>query len=138
MRGPLGRRPFVWHIYPQEDGVHLEKLEAFLALPRWDGRPLSRLGTSTTGTLLRTALTAQAFQTCHAAHWPLAGGRSPRCVATALRTWRERLLTQADLCDTVEAVASILKPLYPARLPGEATRPATADRRRHAPFRPGD
>ncbi|WP_160287656.1 elongation factor P maturation arginine rhamnosyltransferase EarP [Pseudomonas knackmussii] len=25
-------RPFVWHIYEQEEGVHLEKLDAFLAL----------------------------------------------------------------------------------------------------------
>lgn len=32
VRAQWAGRPFVWHIYEQEEGVHLEKLEAFLAL----------------------------------------------------------------------------------------------------------
>jgi len=32
VRAQWAARPFVWHIYLQEDEVHLEKLEAFLAL----------------------------------------------------------------------------------------------------------
>jgi len=33
VRAQWAGRPFVWQIYAQEDGAHLEKLEAFLALP---------------------------------------------------------------------------------------------------------
>ena len=32
VRAQWAGRPFVWHIYEQEEGIHLEKLEAFLAL----------------------------------------------------------------------------------------------------------
>jgi len=31
VRAQWAGKPFVWHIYPQHDGVHLNKLEAFLA-----------------------------------------------------------------------------------------------------------
>lgn len=32
VRAQWAGRPFIWHIYRQDEGVHLEKLEAFLAL----------------------------------------------------------------------------------------------------------
>lgn len=32
VRAQWAGRPFCWHIYPQDEGVHLRKLEAFLAL----------------------------------------------------------------------------------------------------------
>ncbi|WP_193495069.1 elongation factor P maturation arginine rhamnosyltransferase EarP [Nitrincola alkalisediminis] len=32
VRAQWAARPFIWHIYPQEDDVHLEKLDAFLDL----------------------------------------------------------------------------------------------------------
>ncbi|RYE53797.1 MAG: elongation factor P maturation arginine rhamnosyltransferase EarP, partial [Sphingobacteriales bacterium] len=32
VRAQWAAKPFVWHIYPQEDGVHMEKLNAFLEL----------------------------------------------------------------------------------------------------------
>jgi uncharacterized repeat protein (TIGR03837 family) len=32
VRAQWAAKPFVWHIYPQRDGVHLDKLEAFLSL----------------------------------------------------------------------------------------------------------
>lgn len=32
VRAQWAGRPFVWHIYQQDEGIHLEKLEAFLAL----------------------------------------------------------------------------------------------------------
>jgi uncharacterized repeat protein (TIGR03837 family) len=32
VRAQWAGRPFVWHIYPQHDGVHLKKLQAFLIL----------------------------------------------------------------------------------------------------------
>lgn len=30
VRAQWAAKPFIWHIYPQEDGVHMDKLEAFL------------------------------------------------------------------------------------------------------------
>jgi uncharacterized repeat protein (TIGR03837 family) len=32
IRAQWAARPFVWHIYPQHDGVHMQKLRAFMAL----------------------------------------------------------------------------------------------------------
>jgi uncharacterized repeat protein (TIGR03837 family) len=32
VRAQWARRPLVWHVYPQSDGAHLRKLEAFLAV----------------------------------------------------------------------------------------------------------
>ena len=32
VRAQWAARPFVWHIYPQDDCAHLDKLRAFLAL----------------------------------------------------------------------------------------------------------
>ncbi|MBI3902994.1 MAG: elongation factor P maturation arginine rhamnosyltransferase EarP [Nitrosomonadales bacterium] len=32
VRAQWAGRPFVWHIYPQHDGVHMQKLRAFMAL----------------------------------------------------------------------------------------------------------
>ena len=41
VRAQWAGRPFVWHIYPQEEGAHWPKLEAFLAAY---SQPLSTLG----------------------------------------------------------------------------------------------
>lgn len=76
-------RPFVWHIYPQEDGAHHAKLEAFLD---WLQAPPS---------LRAFHLAWNGIGTVPAA-WPdadtLADWHS--CAKAA----RERLLAQADLC----------------------------------------
>jgi uncharacterized repeat protein (TIGR03837 family) len=32
VRAQWAAKPFIWHIYPQQDGVHLDKLDAFLSL----------------------------------------------------------------------------------------------------------
>jgi uncharacterized repeat protein (TIGR03837 family) len=43
VRAQWAGRPFVWHIYPQQDGVHLKKLQAFLILHNRNlGRPASQ------------------------------------------------------------------------------------------------
>jgi uncharacterized repeat protein (TIGR03837 family) len=43
VRAQWAGRPFVWQIYPQQDGVHLKKLQAFLILHNGNlGRPASQ------------------------------------------------------------------------------------------------
>lgn len=103
VRAQWAGRPFVWHIYPQEDGVHLEKLEAFLArfLDGMEDLVLAR-HIRDWHLLVNGALTAQAFQTRHAAHWPWPAADRLDAWQRHCERWRERLLTQADLCDTVE------------------------------------
>ena len=39
VRAQLAGRPFVWHAYPQDDGAHAAKLDAFLALYLQDAPP---------------------------------------------------------------------------------------------------
>jgi uncharacterized repeat protein (TIGR03837 family) len=86
VRAQWAGRPFLWHIYPQHDGVHGDKLDAFLDR-MLDGEPpaiaqalrgafraWNRLSPAPT-----TGLPAQA-------DWAALAGR-----------WRARLLTQVDL-----------------------------------------
>jgi uncharacterized repeat protein (TIGR03837 family) len=88
VRAQWAGRPFVWHIYPQEDGAHAAKLLAFLArFPEVDGvRPLW-LGWN--------GLTAFPPQL------PLLGPWEKACVA-----WREELLGQADLVTQLLGLAA--------------------------------
>ncbi|MDB5851105.1 MAG: hypothetical protein JWP29_4857 [Rhodoferax sp.] len=75
-------KPFVWHIYPQDDGVHLEKLDAFLDMLR---APPS----------LRQA--HHLWNRAEAvAAWP-AGLKNTADWATAATDFRTNLLAQQDL-----------------------------------------
>jgi len=71
--------PFVWHIYPQSDGAHAAKLDAFLM----------RLQPSRLVQLLWRAWNGLA-------PWPGAWPNEARWADATLR-WRERLLAQNDL-----------------------------------------
>lgn len=84
VRAQWAGQPFVWHIYPQDDGAHHAKLEAFMAraaLPEeWRGlwRGWNGMG----------ALPAQ---------WPsLASGREHA------RSWRAQLAAEPDLVTQLE------------------------------------
>ncbi len=83
-------RPFVWHIYPQHDGAHHAKLEAFLD---WLQAPPS----------LRAFHLAWNGIGPQAAVWPDADTLASwhRCAQAA----RERLLAQADLCSQLAGFA---------------------------------
>lgn len=77
-------RPFVWHIYPQDDGAHHAKLDAFLD---WLDAPDS-------------------LRRFHRIWNGIAPGALPVCDADTLHAWthtvqtaRERLLMQASLTD---------------------------------------
>lgn len=94
VRAQWAGRPFIWHIYPQDDGAHEAKLEAFMSLAfagfeeplRADWRRLWRgwNGFEPLAPELREA---------HGAVSPPA----LRAAQTALRAWREALQTQPDL-----------------------------------------
>ena len=108
VRAMWAGRPFLWHIYRQDDGAHEAKLDAFLAR-LLDGVEASQ---------------AQAWRTAWAG-WNAVAGQSARLSAdwsaalptflqaaarqVALR-WRERLLQQADLVTQLEAFVSRLRP----------------------------
>ena len=83
VRAQWAGRPFVWQVYPQHDGAHAAKLEAFLdrfAAGRRDGARLRRLCRGLERRCRR------------AARLPAA----PAGASTA-RRWRDRLLAQPDL-----------------------------------------
>ena len=88
-------RPFIWHIYPQDDHAHHAKLEAFLD---WLQAPES----------LRRA---------HRVWNGLADGTLPMLAPELLSEWadcvlngRERLATQTDLCAQLMHGSQDLKP----------------------------
>ena len=79
VRAQWAAKPFVWQIYPQHDGVHLDKLDAFL----------SRFG-------------ADADLRAFSKAWNAGGASLPPLPATApwnsrCETWRDALLVQPDL-----------------------------------------
>jgi uncharacterized repeat protein (TIGR03837 family) len=80
--------PFVWQAYPQDDGVHLEKLAALLA----------RLGAAPA-----VAALWQAWNGAPGAPWP---GLPPAAAwQPALARFSSELQAQADLAGTLEAFA---------------------------------
>lgn len=77
VRAQWAARPFVWQIYPQHDGVHAAKLEAFLGrFPAVPGLRELWFGWNGLGP------------------WP---GHLPAPWTSACERWREELLTQIDL-----------------------------------------
>lgn len=86
VRAQWAARPFLWHIYPQEDGVHADKLDAFLR------RHLRAAPAALTPTV-------QAWMR----HWNgLAAPPAEALPALSVwaahnRNWRDELMTQPDL-----------------------------------------
>ena len=78
MRSRWAKKPLVWHIYPQGDGAHLAKLQAFL--DRFGAAPEVR------------ALWAGWNGASPPAPLPALPAWSPAC-----ETWRAGLLAQTDL-----------------------------------------
>lgn len=89
VRAQWAGRPFVWHIYPQDDGAHLLKLEAFLALHLAHASPAVR-------TQVRAAMrdwnAATPLDAMPPPPWP----GLPSWSIHALQ-WRQELLTQVNL-----------------------------------------
>jgi len=88
VRAQWAAKPFVWQIYPQHDGAHLAKLDAFLE--RFDAAPDLR-------------------EFWHA--WNAGGGGLPPMPAQApwlerCGIWRESLLDQADLATQLLELAA--------------------------------
>lgn len=86
VRAQWAGRPFVWHIYPQHDGVHAIKLDAFLAR-HLAGAPAALA--DAVGTWMRA--------------WNGLAGRSPAALPELdawrahAQMWRDALLAQTDL-----------------------------------------
>ena len=89
VRAQWAGAPFVWQIYPQDDGVHAGKLDAFL-----DRFPVADDGGD--GTALAPALRALWHGWNGLAPWPGALPALPGWRSRCLR-WREGLAAQTDL-----------------------------------------
>jgi uncharacterized repeat protein (TIGR03837 family) len=89
VRAQWAGAPFVWQIYPQHDGVHADKLAAFLAIHTADADAAIRGDIAADITSIWRAWNGLA-------PWPVKwpGGDAWRRVA---ERWRGRLLMQADL-----------------------------------------
>ena len=88
VRAQWAGKPFVWQIYPQHDGVHLDKLDAFLS--RFD---------------------ADADLRAFSKAWNAGGGSLPPLPAIApwrsrCQTWRDALLVQRDLTSQLIGLAA--------------------------------
>lgn len=90
VRAQWAGRPFVWHIYPQDDGAHEAKLEAFMALafadlPAPQRRAWQALWRAWNGL-------PSSDPASHGLTMP-----SPQAAEAAFRRWRATLLAQPDL-----------------------------------------
>lgn len=91
-RAQLAGKPFVWQIYPQHDGAHVTKLQAFVALFEKFGQADNMLwpAWSIWNGLSNAKLTLPAT-----AAWQ-----------TASRVWREHLIAQSDLTSRLQKFVS--------------------------------
>jgi uncharacterized repeat protein (TIGR03837 family) len=89
VRAQWAAKPFVWHVYPQDDGAHLVKLEAFL-------RCYSEGLDATTETVLRRMFVAWNLGRNIASAWQ--GFVDSRlAISRHNRQWAERLAANPDL-----------------------------------------
>jgi uncharacterized repeat protein (TIGR03837 family) len=111
VRAQWAARPFVWNVYPTDDGAHWVKMSAFLA--RYTAnldRPHAAAVTALWEAWNRAQETAPADETRPAVSeaWPAFAGRLPALQAHA-QWWSARLATQRDLADQlVDFVANVL------------------------------
>ena len=87
VRAQWAGKPFVWQAYPQHDGVHLDKLEAFLARFLAGAEADAAFGAD-----LRAFWRAWNAATPELPALPAAAAWAQRC-----RRWRDALLAQPDL-----------------------------------------
>jgi uncharacterized repeat protein (TIGR03837 family) len=102
VRAQWAGKPFVWHIYPQDENLHHKKLRAFLqryavALPAlerfsldWNGAP------------------APGGQGDGAALWPAFHDEMPQMAARA-EEWRQQMLANGDLAANLMRFAASLR-----------------------------
>ncbi|WP_077034493.1 elongation factor P maturation arginine rhamnosyltransferase EarP [Pelomonas sp. KK5] len=88
VRAHWAGRPLVWHIYPQDDGAHGPKLEAWM----------ERAGLAADARALNRAWNGLGS-------WPAAMPDAAAWAADAQR-WRDELALQADLCSQLMAFSS--------------------------------
>ncbi len=89
IRAQWAGRPLVWHIYPQEDDAHWDKLEAFLALYTEDLTPQAEQA-------LRGFWTAWNAGEGAGEAWGALLGEAPELLANAER-WADRQVANGDL-----------------------------------------
>jgi uncharacterized repeat protein (TIGR03837 family) len=92
-------RPFIWHIYPQDDNAHHAKLEAFLG---WIQAPPS----------LRQA--HRIWNGVVAAPWPAIDAQAMNEWTACVDAGRLRLLNQIDLCQQIQKTGQRGGPDNPA------------------------
>ena len=91
VRAQWAARPFIWHIYPQPDGAHQAKLNAFLDLHLAETEPTLAIS-------LRNAMRAwNGIEPFSALDWENLTTILPQWRQSAV-SWQNRLMNQADLC----------------------------------------
>ena len=100
VRAQWAGKPFVWHIYPQEEEAHLVKLQAFLE--RYSQTMPAPLASSISA--LWHAWNPPQSQTRLAEHWQSAMAHWPQWQEHS-QGWSQQLATQADLASQVLALA---------------------------------
>jgi uncharacterized repeat protein (TIGR03837 family) len=98
VRAQWAARPFVWHIYEQDENLHHKKLRAFLQ--RYAG------GAALDALALLWNGAGQAEQGC-AALWPPFVADLPTLSARAL-AWEEAQLANGDACANLLAFAAVV------------------------------
>jgi uncharacterized repeat protein (TIGR03837 family) len=93
VRAQWAARPFVWHIYPQQEGVHWRKLEAFLGL-YCTGLPTAVA--EAVGVLWRTWNSEDASQSATGAAWQ-AYWRNSEVLQAYAPAWAEQVAGVGDL-----------------------------------------
>jgi uncharacterized repeat protein (TIGR03837 family) len=112
VRAQWAARPFVWNIYPTDDGAHWVKMSAFLArYTRSLDRPHAAAVTSLweAWNRQREPASAEAARPAVSEAWPAFAARVADLDGHA-RAWAAQLATQRDLADQlVDFCDNVLK-----------------------------
>jgi uncharacterized repeat protein (TIGR03837 family) len=100
VRAQFARRPFIWHIYPQDENLHHVKLRAFLGRYSPDIESLNRFALSWNGACDWTDA------------WPALAADFPRLAARSAE-WYRQMLAHGDLADNLLKFADALRSARP-------------------------
>lgn len=100
VRAQLAGKPFVWHIYPQDENLHHVKLKAFLAIYKAATPAMQAMMLAWNG-----ACTEQADM---ATRWPALAAELPQLDDLSME-WRQQLLANGDLASNLLKFAASVR-----------------------------
>lgn len=104
VRAQWAGKPFIWHIYPQDENLHHKKMRAFLRRYAIEMESLSAFSLQWNGVSLENEKEQAGWSTL----WPLFQADMPTIACRSVN-WRGRMLENGDLASNLLKFAALLR-----------------------------